>query len=74
VIRLDLLELLLLVWLLHIDGIVVETGNVLRCIDDLTRLQVVNLSRSLSVLTEFFQVVNCHQYSGQLCNLAQLFA
>ena len=71
VICLDLLELLFLIRLLHVDCIVVETSDVLGCVDDLAGLQVVNgLGRSLSILTELLKVVNGHQNSGQLCNFA----
>ena len=74
-VRLDLLELLFFVWLLHVDRIVVETSDVFGCVDDLARLQVVNgLSRSFSVLTELLKVVDSHQNSRQLRNLAQLLA
>ena len=73
VVRLDLLELLLLIRLLHVDGIVVETSDVFGCVDDLAGLQIVNgLGRSLPVLTELLEVVDGHQNSGKLCNLAQL--
>ena len=75
VVHLDLLELLFLVRLLHVDCIVVETSDVFGCVDDLAGLQIVNsLGRSLSVLTELLEVVDSHQNSGKLCNLAQLLA
>ena len=75
VVRLDLLELLLFIWLLHVDCIVVETSDVFGCVDDLTGLQIVDsLRRSLSVLTELLEIVDGHQNSGKLCNLAQLLA
>ena len=71
----DLLELLLFVRLLHIDGIVVETRDVLGCVDDLARLKAVKgLCSALSVLTELFQVVDRHQNPRQLGYFTELLA
>jgi len=75
VVRLDLLELLLLFRLLHVDRIVVEPCNVLGSVDDLAGLEVVDgLRCSLSVLAELLQVVDRHQNSRKLRYLAQLLA
>jgi len=71
----DLLELLLFVRLLHIDGVVVETRDVLWCVDDLARLKAVKgLCSALSVLTELLQVVNRHQNPRQLRYFTELLA
>ncbi len=58
-----------------IDCVVVETCDVLGSVAYLAGLQVLDcLGCSLPFLTELFEVVNSHQDSGQLRNLAQLLA
>ena len=71
VVGLDLLEFLLFVRLLHVNGVVIETSDVFSCVDDLARLEVANrLCSSFSVLAELLQVVNRHQDPRKLSDFA----
>ena len=57
VVRLDLLELLFLIRLLHVDCIVVETSDVFGCVYDLAGLQIVNgLVLALSRISPFLHL------------------